>query len=401
MKKKLLFVINTLSRAGAETALLALLNSLNPEQVEVSLFVLMGQGELVPELPGYVRVLNKSIQSESVLTAAGRKYMARTMGKAMLSRGTILRKFPYMVSQTAAMVKRGRFSVEKLLWPVLAEGAPRLEEEFDLAVAYLEGGSAYYVANFVKAKKKAAFIHIDYAQAGYNRKIDGDCYLKFDRIFTVSKEIQEPFLKIYPELAQRMDVFHNILDVQRIYRLSKEPGGFPDDFDGVKILTVGRLKAQKALEISIDAMRLLKDSGVKARWYVLGEGDQRAFLENHIRQQGLEQDFILMGAVGNPYPWFAQADLYVHCSRFEGKSIAIQEALLLGCPVVVSDCSGNREQLTDGVNGQLCQLSADEIARTIRQLLADPERMEWYRRAASEQGVHQCNELNKLYELLS
>lgn len=401
MKKKLLFVINTLSRAGAETALLALLNSLNPEQVEVSLFVLMGQGELVPELPGYVRVLNKSIQSESVLTAAGRKYMARTMGKAMLSRGTILRKFPYMVSQTAAMVKRGRFSVEKLLWPVLAEGAPRLEEEFDLAVAYLEGGSAYYVANFVKAKKKAAFIHIDYAQAGYNRKIDGDCYLKFDRIFTVSKEIQEPFLNIYPELAQRMDVFHNILDVQRIYRLSKEPGGFPDDFDGVKILTVGRLKAQKALEISIDAMRLLKDSGVKARWYVLGEGDQRAFLENHIRQQGLEQDFILMGAVGNPYPWFAQADLYVHCSRFEGKSIAIQEALLLGCPVVVSDCSGNREQLTDGVNGQLCQLSASEIARTIRQLLADPERMERYRRAASEQGVHQCNELNKLYELLS
>lgn len=401
MKKKLLFVINTLSRAGAETALLALLNSLNPEQVEVSLFVLMGQGELVPELPGYVRVLNKSIQSESVLTAAGRKYMARTMGKAMLSRGTILRKFPYMVSQTAAMVKRGRFSVEKLLWPVLAEGAPRLEEEFDLAVAYLEGGSAYYVANFVKAKKKAAFIHIDYAQAGYNRKIDGDCYLKFDRIFTVSKEIQEPFLNIYPELAQRMDVFHNILDVQRIYRLSKEPGGFPDDFDGVKILTVGRLKAQKALEISIDAMRLLKDSGVKARWYVLGEGDQRAFLENHICQQGLEQDFILMGAVGNPYPWFAQADLYVHCSRFEGKSIAIQEALLLGCPVVVSDCSGNREQLTDGVNGQLCQLSADEIARTIRQLLADPERMERYRRAASEQGVHQCNELNKLYELLS
>ena len=401
MKKKLLFVINTLSRAGAETALLALLNSLNPEQVEVSLFVLMGQGELVPELPGYVRVLNKSIQSESVLTAAGRKYMARTMGKAMLSRGTILRKFPYMVSQTAAMVKRGKFSVEKLLWPVLAEGAPRLEEEFDLAVAYLEGGSAYYVANFVKAKKKAAFIHIDYAQAGYNRKIDGDCYLKFDRIFTVSKEIQEPFLNIYPELAQRMDVFHNILDVQRIYRLSKEPGGFPDDFDGVKILTVGRLKAQKALELSIDAMRLLKDSGVKARWYVLGEGDQRAFLENHLRQQGLEQDFILMGAVGNPYPWFAQADLYVHCSRFEGKSIAIQEALLLGCPVVVSDCSGNREQLTDGVNGQLCQLSASEIARTIRQLLADPERMERYRRAASEQGVHQCNELNKLYELLS
>lgn len=400
MKKKLLFVINTLSRAGAETALLALLRSLDPERVDISLFVLMGQGELAPELPEYVHVRNKSIQRESVLTAAGRRCMARTVGKAMLCRGTLLRKLPYLICQTAAMVKRGNFSGEKLLWPVLAEGAPRLEEEFDLAVAFLEGGSAYYVANFVKARKKAAFIHIDYTQAGYNRKIDHDCYLKYDRIFTVSQEIQAPFLEIYPELADRLDVFHNILDVQRILRLSKEPGGFPADFGGVKILTVGRLKAQKALEISIDAMKLLKDSGVKARWYVLGEGDQRAFLESQIRQRGLEQDFILMGAVDNPYPWFAQADLYVHCSRFEGKSIAIQEALLLGCPVVVSDCSGNREQLTDGVNGQLCRLSASEIARTIRELLADPDRMERYRRAASEQRMNQDDERNKLYQLL-
>ena len=400
MKKKLLFVINTLSRAGAETALLALLNSLNPEQVEVSLFVLMGQGELVPELPGYVRVLNKSIQSESVLTAAGRKYMARTMGKAMLSRGTILRKFPYMVSQTAAMVKRGRFSVEKLLWPVLAEGAPRLEEEFDLAVAYLEGGSAYYVANFVKAKKKAAFIHIDYAQAGYNRKIDGDCYLKFDRIFTVSKEIQEPFLNIYPELAQRMDVFHNILDVQRIYRLSKEPGGFPQDFDGWKLLTVGRLKAQKALEISIDAMKLLKDSGIKARWYVLGEGDQRTFLENRIRQLELEEDFILVGAVDNPYPWFAQTDLYVQCSRYEGWGIAVQEARLLGCPVLASDCNGIREQLDNGRTGLLCPLSAQEISDSIRRLLENPAELAHYHALSEAYGLNQDGELEKLYALL-
>lgn len=400
MKKKLLFVINTLSRAGAEMALLALLRGLDPEKAEVSLFVLMGQGELARQLPECVTVCNKSIWEESVLTAAGRRHMAGVVGKAMLCRGTVLRELPYLISQTAAMVKRGRFSGEKLLWRILAEGAPRLEETYDLAVAYLEGGSAYYVADYVKARKKAAFIHIDYQQAGYSRELDRGCYLKFDRVFTVSQEIQAPFLESYPELADRMDVFHNILDVEGILRRAGEPGGFPEDSGGAKLLTVCRLTAQKALEISIDAMKLLKDRGVKARWYVLGEGDQRAFLEGRIRRLGLTGEFVLMGAVDNPYPWFAQADLYVHCSRFEGKSIAIQEALLLGCPVLVSDCSGNREQVHDGVNGRLCQLTAEAIADAIQELLADPAQRERYRRASSEELLSQGEELHKLYELL-
>lgn len=400
MKKKVLFVINTLSRAGAETALLNLLRQLNPEELDISLYVLMGQGELVPELPAYVRVRNKTIHRESVLTAAGRRHMAGRVLGAMLWRGTGVRKLPFLISQAAAMASRGSVSLEKLLWPVVAEGARGLEDTFDLAVAYLEGGAAYYVANRVKAKKKAAFIHIDYRQAGYNRRLDGNCYLKYDRIFTVSREIQAPFLEEYPQLRDRVDVFHNILDVQRILRLSREPGGFPGDDDGWKILTVGRLTVQKALEVSVDAMKLLKDAGVKARWYVLGEGDQRPFLENRIRQLGLERDFLLMGAVDNPYPWFAQADLYVHCSRFEGKSIAIQEAMVLGCATVVSDCSGNREQVEDGVSGRLCQFSAQAIADIIRELLARPEQRKELAQAASRRWVSQETELHKLYELL-
>lgn len=400
MKKKILFVINTLSRAGAEMALLSLLRRLDPEKLDISLFVLMGQGELARELPGYVHVCNKAIREESVLCAGGRRQLARTVLKAMLCRGTGVRKLPFLISQTAAMVSRGSFSLEKLLWPVVAEGAPGPEDSYDLAVAYLEGGSAYYVANRVNAKKKAAFLHIDYRQAGYNRKLDGDCYLKFDRIFTVSQEIQAPFLEEYPELRDRVEVFHNILDVQRMLRLSREPGGFPGDFDGWKILTVSRLTAQKALEISVDAMKLLKDAGVKARWYVLGEGDQRPFLENRIHQLGLQREFILVGAADNPYPWFAQTDLYVHCSRFEGKSIAIQEAMILGCPTVVSDCSGNREQLEDGITGRLCPLSAQAIADTVRKLLDDPAQRKRLGQEASRQCLNQQTELHKLYTLL-
>ena len=66
-----------------------------------------------------------------------------------------------------------------------------------------------------------------------------------------------------------------------------------------------------------------------------------------------------------------QADIYVHASRFEGKSIAIQEAQILGKPMVVSDCSGNREQVCHGKDGLMCGLTPDSLAENIMLLLED------------------------------
>ena len=69
------------------------------------------------------------------------------------------------------------------------------------------------------------------------------------------------------------------------------------------------------------------------------------------------------GAVANPFPYFKQSDIYVHASRFEGKSIAIQEAQTLGCAIIASDCNGNREQIIDGEDGLLCELTPEKLQR--------------------------------------
>lgn len=66
-------------------------------------------------------------------------------------------------------------------------------------------------------------------------------------------------------------------------------------------------------------MKILKDHGVKAKWYVLGEGELRDRLQIKINHLGLKDDFILLGAKTNPYPYYAQCDLYVHATLFEGK----------------------------------------------------------------------------------
>lgn len=401
---RILFVINTLGQAGAETALLSLLQTLAREKgearYEISLYVLTGQGEMASRLPADVRLLNKKYREESVLTAKGRKYLKKTVLKAMFTRGTVVKLFPYLVKNTCAMLGKKRLLPDKLLWRVLSDGGMVLPEEYDLAVSYLEGGAAYFVADHVKAAKKAAFIHVDYEKAGYTRALDKDCYLAFDKIFTVSGEVREAFLKAYPELPDKTEVFHNILNKEEIVRRAEEGEGFTDGFTGMRLLSVGRLTAQKAFEVSVDAMKRLKDAGKNVRWYVLGEGDQRKKLQEQIDVLGLTEDFILYGAVNNPYPFMKQADIYVHASRFEGKSIAIQEAQILGKPMVVSDCSGNREQVCHGRDGLMCGLTPDSLAENIMLLLEDEALRGKLGAAAAKKNADAAEEIQKLLSML-
>ena len=398
--KKLLFVLNDLSRAGPEIAVLELLRQLDPKRYDVSLFVLTGQGELLSELPPYVRLLNTDHDATSVLSREGRRKLVKKVLRSMYSRGTVVRLFPYLLRNLCDMLRHGSVKVKNLLWRVVSDGAPRWDIEYDLAVAYLEGGSTYYVADHVKAAKKASFVHIDYIMAGYNRKLDLDCYQKIDKIFAISDEVRSCFLEVYPEHGYKLDVFHNILNVSEIRRKSQLSGGFSDGYGGVRILTTGRLTTQKALEVSIEAMKLLKDAGGQFRWYVLGEGDQRSYLERKICTLGLTEDFILCGAVDNPYPYLAQTDLYVHASRFEGKSIAIQEAQILECPILASDSSGNRENVSDGEDGKLCPLTPEGIRDGILWLMEHPEERARYAKVAGQKYQAQANEADKLLSLV-
>lgn len=398
--KEVLFVINTLGQAGAETALLELLNRMNPKEYHISLYVLMNQGEMVRELPKHVKLLNRHYEAVSVLSSEGQRALRRQVLRAMFTRMTVVKCFPYLLQNLGVMLAKKRILPDKLLWRVLSEGGQILAGHYDLAVAFLEGGSAYYVADHVNADRKAAFIHVDYQKAGYTRALDKDCYLKYDRIFAVSGEVKEVFLTVYPECKPRTEIFHNLINKDKIRSKAKLSGGFDDAFTGQRILTVGRLMKQKAFEVSIEAMKLLKDAGLQARWYVLGEGDQRGFLEERIRKLGLEEEFILLGAVENPYPYMLQADVYVHASRFEGKSIAIQEAQILGKAILVSDCSGNREQIEHNVDGLMCSLTPEEIAKGVRELLEDAGKRKCLGEAAALRKMAEEGELDKLLSLL-
>jgi len=401
--KKILFVINTLGMAGAEKALIEMLNRLDTPEYEVSLFVLMNQGELRSEIPPHVKLLNKNFDDCPIHGEEGASHLKKHVLSSLFKRGTIIKCLPYLISETFKMIGRGGIRADKLLWRAMAVSAERFEEKYDLAVAYIEGGAAYYVKNYVKADKKVGFIHIDYKEAGYTRSLDRNCYLSFDRIFTVSDEVKTVFESVYPELKEKTEVFHNLLNFDSIMSKADLPGGFDDDFGGIRLLSIGRLNLQKSFEVSIDAMMLLKEKGINARWYILGEGDQREFLENRINELDLAEDFILLGNKSNPYPYLKQCDIYVHASKFEGKSIAIQEARILGKPILVTDCSGNREQIDSGIDGLICDFNSEAIADSILEMLKDREKAADMGKKAAERIVREeknSGEMQKFYKIL-
>lgn len=385
---------------GGEHALLELFKQIDIERYEISLYVLTGQGELISQIPVKVNLLNKKYFPISVLDNVGKMRLKKTIVRAMFVRGTIFKRIGYLMAQAKNMVKRGVFHMDKLLWKILADGADRLVQEFDLAVAYLEGGSAYYVESHVKAKKKVAFIHINYKLAGYDRELDEECYLGFDHIFAVSEEVKNVFLSVYPECYEKTTVFYNLINRNEIIDKAKENGGFSDDYNGFRILTVGRLVPQKALDIAIDTMKILKNTGNSFRWYVLGEGELRRKLEEKIHLLGLEKDFILLGAVNNPFPYYDQCNLYVQTSHFEGKSIAIEEAQVLGCAILVSDYRGVQEQVKDGVDGKICKPDPLILAEEIMNFFYHPQKLKDYGYYASiKKQTDNQKEIKKLTDL--
>ncbi len=399
--RSILFVINTMGIGGGEKALLEIFKRIDFKKYDVSLFVLTGQGELVNQVPKQVKLLNKKYYPISVLNRAGKVRLFQTVIRAMLTKNGLHGKIRYIVSCLRMMVKQGDIRKEKLLWKILSDGAQRFDEKYDLAVAFLEGGAAYYVASHVNAERKAAFIHINYEMAGYNRILDEDCYLKFDQIFTVSENVKNSFLHVYPECRMRTAVFFNLIDREGIMRKAAETGGFSDNFTGCRILTVGRLVPQKALDLAIDTMRILKDMDRNFRWYVLGEGELRKRLEEKISILGLKEDFVLLGTTDNPFPYYVQCDLYVHTAHYEGKSIAVEEAQILGCTILTTEYDGVEEQVKNGVDGIICKSDSRLLAENIVDLVNDPQkRMDYSMAATKREQADYEKEIDKLLRLL-
>lgn len=368
MKKKVLFVINTMGRAGAERCLLHLLKAWEDEEYEISLFSVIGRGELFLEVPSHVRVLNQSPCVDSVFDSKARKSFVKNIVKGVIGRGLIFKEFLPFIRLLCWQVKEKRVDIKKLCWKIVSDTAPAMEEEFDLAVGYLQGAATYYVMDHVNAGKKVVFLHNEYEASGYCPISDRPYYEKADRIYCVSDYISTGLKEVFPSCRDRVETFYNFADADWV-KMRAEEGTAPEiqkKAGTLCLLTAARLEYVKAFDVAIQAIAYMKEKGINAVWYVIGDGSLRRQLEKEIKERGVEDCFFLLGQKENPYPYMAACDIYVQETRFEGFCTSITEAVLLGKRVVASDCGGNREQLTHYGTGVLTELTPQGIAEGIQ-----------------------------------
>ena len=395
MKKKLLFVMSSMDSGGGERSLLTLLTLLDYDRYDVDLFLFDRSGLFFEMLPAQVNLLPHS-----------RDYADFTLPFAASVRALAKRgRFSLLFDRIRYANNLRRFAARSLqadakAWRFLKRSLKTDWSVYDAAIGYLEGNPNYFVAESVNAKQKIAWIHSDYAKLPADPASDLSFFEKVDRLVAVSPECAASLQAAFPTQAEKVTVIENITS-PTVVRAMAAAGAAPEfDADVPCLLTVGRMAPPKGYDLALDAAEKLKADGAAFRWFCIGTGGLRRQIEQTIAEKNLDDCFVLLGERANPYPYMAQCDIYVQPSRYEGKSIALDEAKSFAKPIVATRFSTVFDQLTDGETALLAEMDGADIAEKIERLLAEEPLKTKLTETLKRETVGNEEELDKFYALI-
>lgn len=362
MKKKLLFILPSLSGGGAEKSLITLLSLIDRSRFDIDLFLFRREGLFLPNVPDWVNIIDGG-ESYSAFDGAATVYIKNSLKKLQLSKA--INRIVY----SRAVAKGDRNAT----WQCLKKVLPKLSKHYDAAIGYLEGNANYYCVDCVDADIKIGYIHNDYSMLGLDKKFDKPFFEKLDKLVSVSPECSDVLKRTFPDLKNKVFTVENISSPKALRKLADNVPAEYENITCTKLLTVGRFSPQKGYDTAVEAANILNENGVDFKWFSIGKGELLEQIKNKISEYGLEEKFILLGEKSNPYPYIDGCDIYVQPSNFEGKSIAIDEAKAFAKPIVATKFSTVFDQLTDGETALLAEINAQSVAEKITQLINDKE----------------------------
>lgn len=367
-KLKILFVIESLTLAGSEKSLIALLNNLDKEIYNVDLQLFRFGGELDGLIPDFVNVL-----SPIPYTVFSEKSWVRNLTD--LLKGGYFNffrsKFSYSIN-----IRKSKYNnpeIAQIYWETISSNIDESNIVYDIAIAYAQGVPTFYVQDKIKANKKATWVNANVQFTKKNIIFQKLYYNQYDRIVPVSGMNEIHFKSIFPEYKNKLYLVPDMIDYTSINKMSKEfDAGFQKD--QFNILTVARLeKGMKGLDITIEACRILRDKGVEFHWYIIGKGSFLPEILDFIKSNKLCRHLTLLGTTANPYPYYKGANLYVQTSRSESYGISIAEARLLNTPIVTTRFDSVYNQMVDGKNGLITDITPKAVADGIINIMNNKE----------------------------
>ncbi|MEW5755870.1 MAG: glycosyltransferase [Pseudomonadota bacterium] len=317
---------------GAERVMLNLAKAFASHGIKVDLVLAQAVGEYVGEVPPQINIVD--LHSSGVFLSLPRlvKYLSRS------------RPFAMLATQVHANVVA--------LWAKRLSRSPtRLIVREAISLSYNTNNQFG-----IRSRLMPYFAKHSYPWA--------------DGVVAVSKGLAQQLEQKLGLDPKRIQVIYNPVSREELLRKAKADVDHPwfKDMDEPVVLSAGRLTRQKDFATLIRAFALVRRK-LSARLVILGEGELRGDLEALVRELGLQQSISLPGFKNNPYPYMARASVYVLSSVWEGMPNAAIEAMVLGTPVIATDCeTGPNEVLGGGKYGTLVPVGD---SRTMAHAIAD------------------------------
>lgn len=365
--KKVLFIMPTLGNGGAEKSFISLLNNLNSDKYEVDVFAIRPTGLIADMLPDYVNLIPlpqdvvcfKESVKASVLNFLKKGKFVSAFNRIMFSYTLAKYQKTNEAEQRAFRYYKGMFK--------------GCFDHYDVAVSYLEKTTNYLVSEIIDADIKVGYYHSDYNKLTLNSELEKKQIRNLNYLVTVSDNCAEILKESLPEYADRVRVVENIISRKALLEQASEENPFNDGFNGIRVVTAGRVSPEKGPDIAVEACRILREKGYDIRWHFVGKVDDETAV-SLAKEYGISEYTVFEGLHTNPYKFIYNCDIYVQPSRFEGKSIAIEEAKALGVPVVTSAFTTAFSQIEQNKTGIVAdEISAQAIAEKIELLIKDKE----------------------------
>lgn len=382
MKKKLLIVFTgAMEIGGIERSLLGLLDVIDYNQYDVDMFLYAHHGNLFPLLNSTVNLLPEVKELA---------YLRESL-KTKVLHGAFYSAFRRIVDGIS------QYDSDASWKKVLDHTVANLDKAYDLALSFFQPFD--FIREKVDAKVKVGWIHTDYSSISDVDHVKlQEAYSGLDYIVAVSVACRDTFIKMLPVYKEKTIIIENILPSNLVKTQSEE---CIEDLSGeVKLLSIGRFAKEKNFDNVPAICSRILDSGLNVKWYLIGYGGDDSLIRQRIVEAHMEDHVVILGQKDNPYPYIKACDVYVQPSRFEGKSVAVREAQMLGKPVVITNYATSSSQLEDGVDGVIVPMDNQGCADGITAVLKDKALMKRLSRNCAERDYSNAMEVEKLYALM-
>lgn len=351
MKKKILFTIESLGGGGAEKILLNIINNLDREKFEITLYLFFLGGIYDSDLGKDVKI----------------KYIFKDVKKM-----TFVTGFFYKIYRLLAV----RLLT---LYPRFIKYFVKINMTYDLGVSFCEGlNSVIIIQNAKNFIKKIGWIHIDFNlhKANISNEKISKYYKKFDKIVFVSQDSMKAFKRNFNKISDdKFLVIYNPIDFSSIMRISET---ISFDKNKFTFISVGRFNKQKRFDKVIEIANKCCQEKIDIQFFIVGEGELEKEYRKKIAKYNLENYVFLFPFQKNVVSWIKKADVFLMTSDYEGLPVVICEAMILEKPIVSTNITGPKELLEYGKYGILSSTDTNEIFEKVKEIYFDSVKRKYY-----------------------